>query len=79
MLLCTLAIGNLTGVVAEIKLAQVAVKMLSVNVMIHAIDATLESLKVTFDCICCNANAFVITHVLISGMINQRMLDSHPC
>jgi len=70
------AIRHFPGVVAEIKLTQVSVKMLATYVMIDSVYSALESRKVAFDRIRANAYAFVIADIFVSRMIDQGMLAS---
>src|SRR5260370_5669220 len=69
----SITIGGFAKVVSKIKLAQVSVKMLAAYMMIDAIDAALESGKVSLDRISSHANTFVVSHVLICGMVHERM------
>lgn|SRR5215207_807600 len=66
-----LTVCNLPRVIPKIELAQVPVKMLFADVMIHAIDAALEDLEVAFDGVRRHANAFFVSHVLIRLVIYQ--------
>lgn len=66
----SLAICVLARVITKIKLPQIAMKMLAANVMIDSVYSALESGKVTLDGVCCNADAFVIAHVFISGRLH---------
>src|SRR5262249_30652527 len=74
----SLSIGNLTGIVSEIELAQVAVKVLLADVMIDTIKAALQVREEPFDSISRDTDTILITNVLFGLVVHLAVFVKLP-
>ena len=65
-----MAVRQLPGIVPKVELAQVLRKIVATDMVINAVDATLEICKIALDCVGMNGTANVLPLRVIDGLVS---------